>query len=80
MTESTGAVPTNLGMRLEVAAVLEEIRPAIQMDGGDVELVEIGANGVHVTELGRYFLRNVSMVFDAYLARGGEKPLFSRTV
>lgn len=45
MTESTDAVPTTLGLRLEVAAVLEEIRPAIQMDGGDVELVDIEEGG-----------------------------------
>lgn len=43
-------------------------------------LVEVADDGVRVTELGRYFLRNISMVFDAYLARGGDKPLFSRTV
>ena len=45
MTESTDAAPTTLGLRLEVEAVLEEIRPAIQMDGGDVELVDIQAGG-----------------------------------
>ena len=45
MTESTDAVPTTLGLRLEVEAVLEEIRPAIQMDGGDVELVDIEPGG-----------------------------------
>lgn len=43
-------------------------------------LVTVTGDGLQVTELGRYFLRNISMVFDAYLARGGEKPLFSRTV
>lgn len=37
----------------QVAAVLERIRPAIQMDGGDVELVEItDANIVHIRLLG----------------------------
>ena len=45
MTEFTDAVPTTLGLRLEVEAVLEEIRPAIQMDGGDVELVDIEPGG-----------------------------------
>jgi Fe-S cluster biogenesis protein NfuA len=29
-----------------VEAALDEIRPAIQLDGGDVELVEITDNGV----------------------------------
>lgn len=37
----------------QVAAVLERIRPAIQMDGGDVELVEItDANIVRIRLLG----------------------------
>jgi Fe-S cluster biogenesis protein NfuA len=47
-TPSTTSTPTTLGMKLEVEAVLEEIRPAIQMDGGDVELVEVDEKG-HVT-------------------------------
>ncbi len=45
MSESIDAAPTTLGLRLEVEAVLEEIRPAIQMDGGDVELVDIEPGG-----------------------------------
>ncbi len=43
MSEVRSAAP--LAMKLEVQAVLEEIRPAIQMDGGDVELVEVEADG-----------------------------------
>ena len=34
-----------VSLRLEVEAVLEEIRPAIQMDGGDVELVDVNDQG-----------------------------------
>jgi Fe-S cluster biogenesis protein NfuA len=30
----------------EVKSVLEQIRPALQADGGDVELVEVGEDGV----------------------------------
>jgi Fe-S cluster biogenesis protein NfuA len=30
----------------EVKAVLENIRPALQADGGDVELVEVSGDGV----------------------------------
>ena len=30
----------------EVKAVLETVRPALQADGGDVELVEVTAEGV----------------------------------
>lgn len=30
----------------KVEAVLEKVRPTLQADGGDVELVEITANGI----------------------------------
>jgi Fe-S cluster biogenesis protein NfuA len=43
MTEVPTTVP--LTMKLEVESVLEEIRPAIQMDGGDVELVDVEPGG-----------------------------------
>jgi Fe-S cluster biogenesis protein NfuA len=33
-------------MRDKVAAVLDKIRPALQADGGDVELVEVTGEGV----------------------------------
>lgn len=33
-------------MKDKVQAVLEEIRPSLQADGGDVELVDIGEDGV----------------------------------
>ena len=33
-------------MREEVEKALEEIRPHLQADGGDVELVEVGEDGV----------------------------------
>lgn len=60
MTESNAATPatsadaatsTPLALKLEVLAVLEEIRPAIQMDGGDVELVDVDADGRVVVRL-----------------------------
>ena len=34
-----------LGKELEVKALLEEIRPMIQMDGGDVEFVSLDDKG-----------------------------------
>ncbi|MEO6463751.1 MAG: NifU family protein [Candidatus Eisenbacteria bacterium] len=37
--------PTRLGLSLAVQEVLEEIRPAIQMDGGDVEFVGVDEAG-----------------------------------
>lgn len=33
-------------MREEVARVLEQVRPALQADGGDVELVDVTADGI----------------------------------
>jgi Fe-S cluster biogenesis protein NfuA len=33
-------------MKEEVQKVLETIRPALQADGGDVQLVEVGEDGV----------------------------------
>ncbi|MBN1794365.1 MAG: NifU family protein [Candidatus Omnitrophica bacterium] len=33
-------------MREQVEAALEKIRPALQADGGDVELVEVTADGI----------------------------------
>jgi Fe-S cluster biogenesis protein NfuA len=45
MNEAQETRPTALGLKLEVESLLEEIRPAIQMDGGDVELVDVDADG-----------------------------------
>ena len=39
------AQPTTLGLSLAVQEVLEEIRPAIQMDGGDVEFIGVDEAG-----------------------------------
>lgn len=33
-------------MREEVVRVLEQVRPALQADGGDVELVDVTADGI----------------------------------
>lgn len=46
------------------AAELERLAPM-----ADDGLVEIDADGLRVTPLGRFFLRNVAMVFDAYLPK-----------
>jgi len=35
-----------IGMREEVEKVLEEIRPMLQREGGDVELVEVTEEGI----------------------------------
>jgi Fe-S cluster biogenesis protein NfuA len=44
-TSPTPAVPATLGLSLAVQEILEEIRPAIQMDGGDVEFVGVDDAG-----------------------------------
>jgi oxygen-independent coproporphyrinogen-3 oxidase len=46
----------------------------------DDGLVELDDRGLQVTPRGRFFLRNACMPFDAYLAEGADRPLYSRTV
>jgi oxygen-independent coproporphyrinogen-3 oxidase len=43
-------------------------------------LVELGPDEIRATRLGRIFLRNLAMPFDAHLPRESEKPMFSRTL
>ncbi|HKD17035.1 MAG TPA: oxygen-independent coproporphyrinogen III oxidase [Thermoanaerobaculia bacterium] len=43
-------------------------------------LVDLSAEAVRATPLGRVFLRNLAMPFDAYLDAAPEKPVFSRTL
>jgi oxygen-independent coproporphyrinogen-3 oxidase len=43
-------------------------------------LVELLADRIRPTNIGRVFLRNLAMPFDAYLPKEGEKKVFSRTV
>lgn len=57
------------------ASALERL-VACEADG----LVEISSTEVRATPLGRVFLRNLAMPFDAYLTEFPEKPTFSRTL
>jgi oxygen-independent coproporphyrinogen-3 oxidase len=60
------------------ASELAQLEPFLA-DG----LLERAADGsLVVMPLGRLLVRNIAMVFDAYLAeqRKGEKPMFSKTV
>ena len=41
-----GGSQAKRSLRDRVAAVLDTVRPAMQSDGGDVELVDVDANGV----------------------------------
>ena len=54
---------------------LAEMTPLVE-DG----LVEIGRESLRVTEHGRFFLRNVAMPFDAYLAEARAERRFSRVI
>jgi oxygen-independent coproporphyrinogen III oxidase len=57
------------------ADALERLRPCAE-DG----LIELARDGLHATAVGRVFLRNLAMPFDAYLSEVPEKPVFSRTL
>jgi oxygen-independent coproporphyrinogen-3 oxidase len=57
------------------ADALEKLAPCAA-DG----LVEISDAEIRATSLGRVFLRNLAMAFDAYLPAQMEKPIFSRTL
>jgi oxygen-independent coproporphyrinogen-3 oxidase len=46
----------------------------------DEGLVVVGPDRIDVTPIGRLLVRNVAMVFDAYLGGDGQQPRFSRTV
>ena len=48
----------------------------LQDDG----LVTFDGTVLRVTPLGQLLVRNVAMLFDAYLKQDGEKKQFSRTV
>jgi oxygen-independent coproporphyrinogen-3 oxidase len=54
---------------------LEQLVPCAEDD-----LVELGREEIRATPLGRIFLRNIAMPFDAYLKTAPEKPVFSRTL
>ena len=61
---------------LDVAPDAPERLAPLAADG----LVTLDDSGLGVTDLGRFFLRNVAMVFDAHLDAGDGAPRYSRTV
>lgn len=71
LTEQAFGAPADRLLAGELAAL-----PPLVEDG----LVTVEEQGLRITDKGRYFVRNVAMIFDAYLAGAGDKPLFSRTV
>ncbi len=64
-----------IGFDREFAPALEALAPCVR-DG----LVVLEPGEIRATALGRVFLRNLAMPFDAYLGRTAEKPVFSRTL
>ncbi len=46
----------------------------------DDGLVTVTPEAISVTSLGRIFIRNVGMVFDSYLRKPKDKPVFSKTL
>ncbi len=78
-------------LRLDLAEVAESFGPAARaaieenLRGGVKELEDDGlvtfdGRVLRVTPLGQILVRNVAMLFDAYLKREGGKKQFSRTV
>ena len=57
------------------ASAIERLAPCAA-DG----LVELTAEEIRATALGRVFLRNLAMPFDAYLEASPDKPVFSKTL
>lgn len=59
------------------ADALEELRP-MEEDG----LLSVTTNHIQVNELGRYFIRNIAMPFDAYLKRQNvsAQPRYSQAI
>jgi len=50
--ESATAPVTSSGLRERVEVALEKVRPALRMDGGDVELVEVSDRTVKLRLVG----------------------------
>ena len=64
-----------VGFDATFGEAIEKLQPCVE-DG----LVELSSDEIRATPLGRIFLRNLAMCFDAYLAAPAEKPVFSRTL
>ncbi len=64
-----------IDFRKYFAAELDDLRPLC-----DLGLVRLNDEYVTVTPLGRYFIRNICMVFDRYLREGRERARYSKAV
>ncbi len=70
-------VEREFGIRFDglFADALESLRPL-----ADDGLVELLPSEIRATPVGRVFLRNLAMPFDAYLSVPADRPVFSRTL
>lgn len=64
-----------IDFRRYFAEELDDLRPLC-----DLGLVRLNDEYVTVTPLGRYFIRNICMVFDRYLREGRERARYSKAV
>ena len=65
----------NVDPKIRFASEIESLGPMAE-DG----LLEIDRSGIRVTDRGRFFLRNICMPFDSYLAKSSDRQVYSRTV
>lgn len=54
---------------------LQRLRP-LEDDG----ILSITQEGIRIHAKGRHYLRNIAMIFDAYMPQHKEKPVFSKTI
>lgn len=73
--DATGEKLGGIDFKKEYAAELEKLRPLAE-DG----LVEFFENALRVTQVGRLFIRNIAMVFDAYFSPSAAGTRHSKTV
>ncbi len=71
LTENEFGAPADELLEESLAAL-----PPLVADG----LAEVDDTGLRITPKGRYFVRNVAMIMDAYLDKGKDRPIFSKTV
>jgi len=70
-------IDAEFGVRFDEYFADELLRlETLEKDG----LVTLSPEKISVTSLGRIFIRNVGMVFDKYLRKPKDKPVFSRTL
>lgn len=64
-----------LSVQEALSPEIERLRPF-----ADEGFVEFAPDRVKVTTMGRFFIRNLCMEFDAYLDQKSDQPIFSKTI